>query len=328
MTLLNYYEDMLMKRVNNIYYKLYNFDNLFKVFDIVCKKTKNKRKVNLFIDNKVSIITKAYNDLVNNTYIPGKYKEFYIYEPKKRLIIETSMYDKYINHLVSEIILKETILSCLIDSNVASRKNKGTKYGLYLYYQYLSYYKRKYKEFYILKIDIKGFFSNINHHILIDKLKRKIKDQDALNIIIKIINSYESGLPIDLYSSQLLSIFYLNDFDHFIKENLHLQQLYFHIINIAKDNNNICVIYGKNVIFLLVVMNLSNTRFGVIIVQHFLDETECLWQDCIGINLVVNVAQLLNWKFNSADDKKAWNILIFTRVNITVIINIHRLTIC
>lgn len=213
-----------MKRVNNIYQQLYNFDNLFKVFDIVCKKTKNKRKVNLFIDNKVSIITKAYNDLVNNTYIPGKYKEFYIYEPKKRLIIETSMYDKYINHLVSEIILKETILSCLIDSNVASRKNKGTKYGLYLYYQYLSYYKRKYKEFYILKIDIKGFFSNINHHILIDKLKRKIKDKDALNIIIKIINSYELGLPIGLYSSQLLSIFYLyNDFDHFIKENLKIK---------------------------------------------------------------------------------------------------------
>ena len=133
------------------------------------------------------------------------------------------MYDKYINHLVSEIILKETILSCLIDSNVASRKNKGTKYGLYLYYQYLLYYKRKYQEFYILKIDIKVFFSNINHHILIDKLKRKIKDQDALNIIIKIINSYELGLPIGLLSSQLLYIFYLNDFDHYIKETLKIK---------------------------------------------------------------------------------------------------------
>ena len=212
-----------MKRVNNIYHQLYNFDNLFKVFDMVCKKIKNKRKVNLIIDNKIGIITKAYNDLVNNTYTPGKYKEFYIYEPKKRLIIETSMYDKYINHLVSEIILKETILSCLIDSNVASRKNKGTKYGLYLYYKYLSYYKRRYQEFYILKIDIKGFFSNINHYILIDKLKRKIKDQDALNIIIKIINSYDNGLPIGLYSSQLLSIFYLNDFDHYIKETLKIK---------------------------------------------------------------------------------------------------------
>ena len=34
-----------MKRVNNIYQQLYSFDNLFKVFDIVCKKTKNKKKL-------------------------------------------------------------------------------------------------------------------------------------------------------------------------------------------------------------------------------------------------------------------------------------------
>ena len=212
-----------MKRIDNLYNKLYDINNLLYVFDLVSKKTNNKRKVNFFQSNKVSIIYKTYDDLRNKKYIPGEYREFYIYEPKKRLIIETNIYDKYINHLVSEVILKESILSCLIDTNVASRKNKGTKYGLYLYYKYLSIFKRKYKEFYILKIDIKGFFSNIDHKILIDKVKRRIKDKNAIDILTKIINSYPKGLPIGLYSSQLLSIFYLNDLEHYIKENLKIK---------------------------------------------------------------------------------------------------------
>lgn len=212
-----------MKRINNLYNKLYDLNNLIKVFDLVCKKTKNKRKVSLFMDNKVMIITKAYNDLINKSYMPSKYREFYIYEPKKRLIIEVNMYDKYINHLVSEIILKESIIDCLIDSNVSSRKNKGTKYGLELYYKYFNILKSKYHEFYILKIDIKGFFSNIDNKILINMLKNRIKDQDAIDILVKIINSYDKGLPIGLYTSQLLSIFYLNHLDHYIKEKLKIK---------------------------------------------------------------------------------------------------------
>ena len=237
-----------MKRINNLYSKLYDINNLLQVFVIVSKKTNNKRKVSLSKDNKVSIITKAYNDLINKSYMPGEYREFYIYEPKKRLIIETNMYDKYINHLVSEVILKESILNCLVDSNVASRKNKGTKYGLYLYYKYLSYYKRKYQEFYILKIDIKGFFSNIDHDILINKLKRRIKDQDAIDILTKIINSYHQGLSIGLYSSQLLSIFYLNDLDYYIKEELNIK----HYIRYQDD----IVIFHHNKEYLKEVLNI------------------------------------------------------------------------
>ena len=72
-----------MKRIDNLYNKLYDINNLLYVFDLVSKKTNNKRKVNSFQSNKVSIIYKAYDDLRNKKYIPGEYREFYIYEPKK-----------------------------------------------------------------------------------------------------------------------------------------------------------------------------------------------------------------------------------------------------
>ena len=55
-----------------------------------------------------------------------------------------NMYDKIVNHLVSEYILLPSIVPCLIDCNVASRKDKGTSYGIKLYYKYRQICDSKY----------------------------------------------------------------------------------------------------------------------------------------------------------------------------------------
>ena len=114
-------------------------------------------------------------------------------------------------------------MPCLIDQNVASRKGKGTRKGL----EYASIYntkcKIKYKNYYILKFDISKFFASIDQEILKEKIKKRIKDKDALDIVFKIIDSEEQGLGIGSMTSQCLAIFYLNDLDHFIKEKLKIK---------------------------------------------------------------------------------------------------------
>ena len=52
------------------------------------------------------------------------------------------------------------------------------------------------------------------------ELKERIKEKASLEIIYKIIDSNNPGLFIGSMTSQILSIFYLNDMDHFIKETL------------------------------------------------------------------------------------------------------------
>ena len=111
----------------------------------------------------------------------------------------------------------------MIPENVASRKNKGSKEGLILAQQFHRKCKIKYGSYYILKCDISKFFSSIDQEILKQKLKRKIKDKDALDIIFKIIDSEENGLGIGNMTSQVLAIFYLNDLDHYIKEVLKIK---------------------------------------------------------------------------------------------------------
>ena len=133
------------------------------------------------------------------------------------------MFDKTINHLVARQILMPSIIPCLIDQNVASRKEMGTSKGLEYYYKYRNICSCLYKDYYILKCDIKGYFYSINHEILKRKLEKKIKDRDALNIVFDIIDSEEYGIPIGNMTSQILAIFYLNDMDHFIKEKLKIK---------------------------------------------------------------------------------------------------------
>ena len=133
------------------------------------------------------------------------------------------MQDKVINHLVARHILYPAILPCLLDVNVASRKGLGTSSGLQLSNKFHKICKIKYEKYYILKCDISKFFASINHDILKNKLIKKIKDKESLKIVFDIINIEQNGLSIGAMTSQILAIFYLNDMDHFIKEQLKIK---------------------------------------------------------------------------------------------------------
>lgn len=212
-----------MKRKSNLYKDIYNLENIMTVYDEICRNTKNKRKVARYKEHKCRNIFRVYEILKNKKYVPGKPYVFTIYEPKERRIESQSMEDKLVNHLVSRYILYPALVPSLIETNVASRPNKGTSAGLKYFRNYSKICKNKYGDYYILKLDIRKFFFSIDKEILKDKVSKKIKDKDALDIVYKIIDNEEYGLGIGNMTSQILAIFYLNDLDHYIKEELKIK---------------------------------------------------------------------------------------------------------
>ena len=194
-----------MKRKNNLYEEMYKIENIQRVFNEICKNTKNKRRVENYKQFKCANIYDVYNTLKNKEYKPGKLNVFEIYEPKKRRIVSQEMKDKLINHLVARYILYPSILPCLIDANVASRKNMGTSKGIELANKYRKICNIKYKKYYVLKCDISKFFASIDINRLKEKIKKKIKDKDALEIVYRIIDIEESGLSIRLYDKSSIS---------------------------------------------------------------------------------------------------------------------------
>lgn len=254
-----------MKQVNSIYDNIVDTQKIMKMYDKRIRiNTKNKTKLLRFEYNYVSNIVYIKNILGDRKYIPGKYNIFIIKEPKLRLIMSQNIIDKIINHLVSEYLLVEVFDKTLIDSNIATRKNKGTDYGVKLLKKYIK--KLNNNKFYILKFDISKYFYNLDHEILKNIISKKIKDKDAINLLYKIIDSTDysyinkrindlknreiekilnsnnldkerlineiksipeykkgKGLPIGNMSSQFLAILYLNELDHYIKEELKIK---------------------------------------------------------------------------------------------------------
>ncbi len=212
-----------MKRIGNLYETMYEFKNIQSAFNEVCSNTRNRLKASRFKEYECINIFRVYSTLKNRTYVPGPYNIFTIYEPKQRRIVSQNMFDKLINHLIARHILMPAVMPSLIDTNVASRPEMGTTKGLKDYLSFRKEMKKKYGSYYILKCDIRKYFASIDHQRLKEKLERRIKDKEALKILDDVINSDEDGLSIGNMTSQILAIFYLNDFDHFVKEELKIR---------------------------------------------------------------------------------------------------------
>ena len=179
-----------MKRVNNIYYKICDIDNIMKFEHIISVNTSNKKKVEKIQEHYVENIYKIRDILMSKNYIPGEYNIFFIHEPKLRLIMSNNIQDKIINHLVAYYLLVEVFDKTFIDTTVATRVGKGTHLGLFYTKKFINDMKRVYgDDFYYLKFDISKYFYNIDHDIIKKIIRNKIKDKDAINIIDRIIDS-------------------------------------------------------------------------------------------------------------------------------------------
>lgn len=206
------------------------YEEIEQVYLSLRGNVRNKHNIIQFENNYHTNLLKIVNR-INSGYQYSKYHLFWIYDPKKRLIMSECLEDKIVNHYISSSILSK-LDKHLIDSNVATRKNKGTSYARKLIDRYLCIMKNQYSKFYILKFDIEKYFYSINHNILLSKLQKYLNDEE-LREISKILSTtnepyilertcyrFGRGLPIGNMTSQILAVFYLNEIDHFIKENL------------------------------------------------------------------------------------------------------------
>lgn len=214
---------------------------------VVKKTCKNRNAIFRFNLNLGTNICNIYNSLLNKFYRPLPYKLFLIFEPKARLVMSQTIFDKIVNHFVVKYYLIPYLDNKLIDCNVATRKEKGSAYAYKLIENYINEIRIKEpnKEIFCLKIDISKYFYNIDHNILIKKLEKDLVDSNVISLIKIIIDETNKpyinerisvlnkkfktdiryynvgvGLSIGAMTSQFLAIYYLNDIDHYIKEVL------------------------------------------------------------------------------------------------------------
>ena len=246
--------------------------DLLNIYDSEIRiNTKNKRKVFAFERNKMQNIESIYNALIDNSYYPTKYNVFIIREPKYRIVMSLNIRDKIVNHYLARHVLIPKLDKYLDNRIVATRTNYGTDYGIKLIKKYIEENK-KYGNFYVLKIDIKKYFYNIDHEVLKSLLKEKLETQE-FTMISRIIDSTDydyinkyidievkkmiekrpydrekiedlprykkgKGLCLGAMTSQFLAIFYLNGLDHYIVHDLHLKYMVHYMDDIVIIHHN------------------------------------------------------------------------------------------
>ena len=88
-----------------------------------------------------------------------------------------------------------------------------------------------------LQLDIKKFYPSINHEVLKEIIRKKIKDQKLLQLLDEIIDSAD-GVPIGNYLSQFFANLYLSYFDHWIKEDKKVRYHFRYADDIVILHNN------------------------------------------------------------------------------------------
>ncbi|MBQ9181211.1 MAG: RNA-directed DNA polymerase [Bacilli bacterium] len=255
-----------MKRLNNLYDECCKLENIIDMTELVLKRVRNKKKVNKFESRKMEHIINIKKRLESKDFRFDKYNIFMISDPKARIVMSQNIEDKIINHLIAKYVLVKVFEPIYPDCMVATRKNKGTSYGIKLLLKYLNNLKES--NFYVLKLDISKYFYNIDHDVLKGMLRKKIKDKDSINILDSIIDStnygyvnkkiiklknekisclnsfnknkeineiplykYNKGVGLGDQTSQSFGLIYLSEFTRFLKQKLNLK----YVINYMDD---------------------------------------------------------------------------------------------
>lgn len=189
--------------------------NLFRTYNLARLGKRNRIAVSRFdFQADISLLNLKKN-LLSGRYLPGRYRLFYVYDPKHRLISAPPFADRVVHHAVCQIIDPLFDKTFIYDS-YACRKNKGS----HLAVKRLQGFLRKTKTDYALKCDISKYFAHIDHDILFALIKKKITDDRLLALLLQIIDSYPRGIPIGNLTSQLFANIYLDPLDRYIKQVL------------------------------------------------------------------------------------------------------------
>jgi RNA-directed DNA polymerase len=173
----------------SLYSEVYDLDNLIDAW-INAKKGKTKRRyVKRFYKNLRENLFKLREELIKQTYHPNLLKTFILRDPKTRKISKSAFRDRVVHHAVCRVIVPIFQKGFIYDCH-ANILGKGVLKAIERFKKFQRKVTLNYtKPAFCLKADIKHYFEEIDHKVLIQILGRKIKDDKVIWLIQQILNA-------------------------------------------------------------------------------------------------------------------------------------------
>lgn len=221
-----------MKIYKDIFEKIVSLENLFSAWNKFKSDKGKKKDVQRFEWELEQNIFQLHRELRTRTYKHHNYSSFFIRDPKQRHIHKAEVRDRILHHAIFRIInpiFEETFIA----KSFSCRVGKGTHKGIIALEKMIRKESKNYSKCcYILKCDVSKFFDTIDHRILMNILKKRIKDKNALWLLREVIESFSSsksdifnikGVPIGNLTSQIFANIYMNELDQYIKQGLKIK---------------------------------------------------------------------------------------------------------
>jgi RNA-directed DNA polymerase len=246
---------ILMQKPQSLYISLCSYDNLYLAYKKARKGKTTKDYVIEFEKNLKNNLLLLCSELLLHSYKPKPLVNFIVRDPKTRRISKSDFRDRIVHHALYNLIEPVFEKSFVYDS-FANRIGKGTLKAI----KRFDCFKRKAssnnsKTCFTLKADIKKYFENVDHKILINVIKKKIKDRKVLWLIRKILNNSAGrgettkGMPLGNLTSQFFANVYLNELDNFVKHRLKAKYYIRYVDDfvILHSDRNILIQYKEEV---------------------------------------------------------------------------------
>lgn len=210
------------------------WDNLWAASRMARRGRRSRPNVAAFELEREAELVRLREELSVGSYRPGRYRSFHIREPKRRLISAAPYRDRVVHHALVRVIAPLFERNFVADS-FANQVGKGVHRAVDRY----QYFARRNR--WVIPFDIVKYFPSIDHQILKQQLRSRIRDSRVLWLCDTIIdgsNDQEGeaqyfpgddlfapsecrrGLPIGNLTSQFWANVYLHGLDNFIKRGL------------------------------------------------------------------------------------------------------------
>ncbi len=211
-----------MKTYKNLYQELCSKENIALAFKKAQKRKSGKPYVIEFKNNLNENLELLRLELLSNTYKPKPLRTFVIREPKTRKIRKSYFVDRIVHHAICNV-LEPIFEKRFIYDSFANRIGKGTLNAIKRFDKFKQKVsKNNTKNCYVFKADVKHYFDEVNHNVLINILRKKINDERLISLITKVLKNHSDkiGMPLGNMTSQFFANVYLNELDQFVKNEL------------------------------------------------------------------------------------------------------------
>ena len=226
-----------VKRYNNLFPAIYDFEGLYQSYLKARKGKRERNEVLRFTYSLEENLIQLQNELIWKCYKVSPYRQFFINEPKKRLIMALPFKDRVVQWSIYRN-LNPLFDKRYITYSYACRVGYGGHKSIDKLQYWLRLLEKQHKRTYYLKLDMTKYFYRVDHNIVMSILERILKDRNLLELLETIVrcehtpfglslddNGFEGalienvGMPIGNLSSQMIANLYLNELDQYIKHH-------------------------------------------------------------------------------------------------------------